>query len=214
MNFSEFSNGMNRLASVFGKNVYGDERVKLFWRECETLPASWWNKTIDRWLGDLRTPPLMPELRTEIATHREREGQREKAQKRDESLETHPALSISERLWAIKGIKMRAQGVTTHENWNSFLGLLERVKNDAPKNRENTQNLNEQGLTSWVAECKLCNDAGIVFAWPRNCDASMPQISTPFRCHCARGRSDTRRFKIWDLEARNLYQLEEPKWTI
>lgn len=61
--------------------------------------------------------------------------------------------------------------------------------------------------------CGDCSASGIIWAWPKKHDLRNPQQPTIFRCHCARGQSDSRRFKIWDLEARNLYQTEEPKWT-
>ncbi len=67
----EFNNQMTRLIRNFGKNAYSEERGALIWREVQHLSAVWLENTVDRFIGDCKYAPLLPEFREAIAKERE-----------------------------------------------------------------------------------------------------------------------------------------------
>jgi hypothetical protein len=68
----EFQAPMDRLISQFGKSAYSPARIELIAAEVKHMPGSWWKRTVDRFLGEFRQAPLMPEVREAIAKERER----------------------------------------------------------------------------------------------------------------------------------------------
>jgi hypothetical protein len=67
----EFQREMDRLASNF-RNAYSPARQELIAKEVKDLSAPWWKRTVDRFIGEFRQAPLLPEIREAIAGERER----------------------------------------------------------------------------------------------------------------------------------------------
>src|SRR3954462_10986965 len=78
MNLQEFDSQVNRLRDTFGDRSYPDERVKIIWREVQSLGRAWFERTIDRLIGEFRKAPMLPDIRFLIAEERERHRQTEK----------------------------------------------------------------------------------------------------------------------------------------
>lgn len=78
MTNATFATQVDRLRERFGRQTYSQEFVKLLWREFEQLPDPWLIKTVDRFIGDSRHAPLMPEFREQAAVWREQNAVRDK----------------------------------------------------------------------------------------------------------------------------------------
>lgn len=126
MNFHEFSIGMQRLVSQFGKAAYGDERVKLIFREVEFLPAASWSRIVDKFLGEARMPPLLPEFRTEISLERERLHRAEKAQHAEDAFELAKRYPPDELTAICDTIRNRIKGRLSDSEFDSFTAVLEK----------------------------------------------------------------------------------------
>lgn len=72
MDLNHFSNELDRLSNTFGERAYGDERVKIIWREVQEFSNEWLTRIVDEFIGSHRLAPLMPEFREHISRERER----------------------------------------------------------------------------------------------------------------------------------------------
>ena len=109
MTEAHFKNEMTRLVSVFGKNHYPDARLTLIWREVRSADEKQFVEIINRFIGEHRQPPLLPEFRTAMAVHRERSWSQEKAQYANEAKSAYRALSKDESsliCQAIRGVML------------------------------------------------------------------------------------------------------------
>jgi hypothetical protein len=73
-----FQRQINRLTEQFGKGAYGTERAHIIWKAVKDLPDAWMEGVVDRFIGESRHAPLLPEFREEIAKERERNRSRER----------------------------------------------------------------------------------------------------------------------------------------
>lgn len=71
MNQAHFQTQMGRLIDQFGKQIYGPERVRLIWQTVEGIEEIHLTRIVDKFIGECRLPPLLPEFREEIAKIRE-----------------------------------------------------------------------------------------------------------------------------------------------
>lgn len=71
MNEIQFQYQIRRLQEQFGNQNYSQERIKLIWREVKDIEPFWFEKTVDRFIGECRQAPLLPEFRDAIAVLRE-----------------------------------------------------------------------------------------------------------------------------------------------
>jgi len=127
MTFAEFEIGMRRLSAQFGKAAYGDERTRLIFAAVREFSAAWWNRTVDRFVAEFRIPPLMPEIRIEIAAERERMIERKRVEDRQAAEDFWSGKFLSEEKTVIvETIKRRMANQLSDAEWAQFLKLLPR----------------------------------------------------------------------------------------
>lgn len=80
MTQAEFSPHMGRLIEQFGKGAYSQARVEIIWRSVRDMDAHWWSMQVDRFLGECRQAPLVPEIRDAVLLERNRAWQAKKQQ--------------------------------------------------------------------------------------------------------------------------------------
>lgn len=79
MNHQEFSIQMDRLKDVYTDRPYSNERVKLIWREVSRLSGEAFSRIVDNLISSQRQPPMLTEIRDQIALERERTSSEPKA---------------------------------------------------------------------------------------------------------------------------------------
>ncbi len=72
MTYDQYFEQMNRLVSQFGKGAYSTERSAVIWREVQHQSPEWWERTVNKFLGECRQAPLLPEIREALSRDRER----------------------------------------------------------------------------------------------------------------------------------------------
>jgi hypothetical protein len=132
MNESRFAHQMNRLAKQF-PNAYSEERVKLIWREVQAFSDHWLERVVDRFLGELRQAPLIPEFREEASRERERLREIEKRQEASDAKAFMSALSDGEVSEICGQIRKRVEGRVSDEDFNKFQGMLKSMLREVPK---------------------------------------------------------------------------------
>lgn len=158
MNLNHFQTQINRLAETYGGQHYKRERIELIWREVGSFPDSWLTRTVDRFIGELRQPPLVSEFREEASKERERSWSREKDQHaRDAQHFFMIADDPTMRQSVLKTILDRMNGKVPDLVWNDFMkGLDSLVSNSerAAKNQTSTAlnaaSVQKQGATKGV----------------------------------------------------------------
>lgn len=78
MKHSNFEMQLDRLRERFGKQTYTAEFVKILWREVSNLADSDFICMVDRFIGDSRQAPIMPDFRDALSFIREKQSLREK----------------------------------------------------------------------------------------------------------------------------------------
>lgn len=176
MRLDEFTNGIGRLISQFGRSHYSDERVNLIFQQVRHLPASWWQKTVDKFLLEARQAPLMQEIAAEMAFERERS----QTSKRNEQLEPEEGaitFSPEEQAELLKAIRLRAAGALSDEAWANVKSML----NNAIRN---------------TGACVYCDGNGVLTATVRSGPEQGNRYA--FRCDCPAGEQDRRAFRRWE----------------
>lgn len=124
MTEGQFAAQMARLSETFGKAAYGNERVRLIWKEVRDLPDPWFQKQVDDWIGGLRTAPLLPEIRTSISIERERSWGRQKANHKEDARAAYKFLNSGESGMFFSTVRNRIKGNVPDDDWGKFMGLL------------------------------------------------------------------------------------------
>lgn len=93
MTKDQFMLQASRLLENFGSSSIGKERLRMFFREVENLSPEWWTNVVDRWIGELRSAPMLPDVRELANVERERLRQIEKAKESQNPLPASPACS-------------------------------------------------------------------------------------------------------------------------
>lgn len=123
----EFDTQINRLKDVFGDRHYPDERVKLLWRAVSDYPGKWFSKTVDKFIGECRQPPLLPEFRTEVAIERERSWGKEKEVHAKDAKQFMQRFDDQIRSSICKTIRDRIQGKVDDETYTNFVDGITRL---------------------------------------------------------------------------------------
>lgn len=71
MTHEEFQREMDRLVDQWPR-AYSGSRMEVIAREVADQTAAWWKRTVDRFLGERKDAPLLPEIRDVVARDRER----------------------------------------------------------------------------------------------------------------------------------------------
>lgn len=128
MRIDEFETHLNRLRDVFGDRNYTDERAKVFWREVRDMDASWWARTVDRFIGECKFAPLMPEFREVITRERERNWSVEKSCHTRDAKEFFLIADDPEiRGSVMKTILDRMNGKVSDQVWGEFMPGLNKL---------------------------------------------------------------------------------------
>lgn len=131
MNQIEFQVQMSRLIDQFGKHSYGTERVALVWEEVKEFNPQWFKKTVDKFIGEFRNAPLMPDFREEISKERERLWHLEKQRHSQDSREFWESSFLpEEEKWICKTIRDRLSRKISDEDFSQFQKLLNRVQDN------------------------------------------------------------------------------------
>lgn len=182
MTESEFGNQMGRLERQFGK--FGDERGRILWRELQDLPAQWFGKVIDKFIGDCRQTPLLPEFREEIAIERERLWKIEKRQHAQEAKQFFRSSYGPEDVGTIcKTIVKRMQGQVSDEDYANFQKMLNNVAGSNPDKNSKT-------------DCKQCDDSGLIF------HRDQDNYEWVYRCKCNAGMRQPQIYPIYQHQER------------
>lgn len=125
MNHAEFQNGMTKLISVFGEKAYPPPRVELFFREFRGLPAYRWLAVVEALVGNERLPPMLGEIRAEIARGRESEVARQKTEHRNDAKEFWSRTYSDEDISLMAtSIRRRVTGTLDDDAWAAFNRML------------------------------------------------------------------------------------------
>jgi hypothetical protein len=168
MNQSHYDREMDRLRDVFGDRAYSGERVIVIWKEVKDLSDAWFSKTIDRFIGEFRHAPLMPEFRDAISLEREKVHSYERQKNKTESERAMHQLFDGNHISTIcKTIVGRVQGNVSDQKFTEFTHGLEKLTR---------------------VGCKHCDDSGLVF-WK---DAEGYEWT--YRCICPYGSRQPKSF--------------------
>lgn len=132
MNRQLFQRQMERLAETFGAAHYRHERIEIIWREVKDLPDAWFTKTVDKFIGECATAPLMPKFREEIANERERNWNSVKEQERKETQQfLRDSYSNEEKQTICEMIRRigRGNGEVEELDKKNFISMLENAAN-------------------------------------------------------------------------------------
>jgi hypothetical protein len=66
VNTEHFRKESSKLIDTFGKSAYSATRLDLIFRLVKDMPDAWLTKTIDKFCGECRQAPLIPEFREEV----------------------------------------------------------------------------------------------------------------------------------------------------
>lgn len=136
MTEQEFNTQVQRLVNNFGKQAYSPERALLLWREVNDFSGRWFSNTVDKFIGELKHAPLLPEFREEISKERERLWNQEKDNHKKEvsdfwegTFHTDEVKSICEK------IRRRLKMEASEEEYSQFVKMLNYAVNHKPKER-------------------------------------------------------------------------------
>lgn len=166
-----FQQEMQRLVETFGKAAFGSERAKILWREVGMYSNQWFTQVVDRFIGELRQAPLMPEFREAISKERERLWAIEKKQNEKEAKAFASTFPLEDIGSICRTIVQRIQGGMTDENYNSFIKAVEGASDQDRR-----------------ASCKHCTGDGLV--WETNEEG----YEFIYRCVCDAGAMRSPRY--------------------
>ena len=89
------------------------------------MPADWWERFVDRALGECTQAPLMPAIREAMSIERERMRQRERSQERQDAEDFWSGrLMPEEKKQIVQTIKRRIMGQISNADYEAFMRVL------------------------------------------------------------------------------------------
>jgi hypothetical protein len=174
MTHQEFDHHMNRLKDCFGDRSYSDERTKRIWREVRDFDSNWFEKIVDRFIGQERQPPILPQFQEETSIERERLWKIEKEQHARDAKEFFQGMYQPDDVRTIcQFIVKRITGGVSDEDYANFVKHLKETADAISKHSLN---------------CKECEDSGLVFT----------DQNYVYRCYCPQGRKRQENYPIWN----------------
>jgi len=124
----EFDSQMVRLVKTFGKAAYADERCFILWQEVKDMPASWFIRTVNEFIGSYRQAPLLAEFREAVAKGREKVYEIQKRQHKQDAHgfmqgDTFP--NNEEIQYRCEMIRRRLKGGVSDAEYAEFIEQLE-----------------------------------------------------------------------------------------
>lgn len=168
---------VGRLVNNYGKVHYSEERVKLLWREVQHLSPEWMERTVDRFIGESRYAPLLPEFREEAAKERERNHSMDRQRSENDAKRFFRVTSIQgdDLQMIMSGIIRRISGDLSDDDFAAIQRLLASVA---------------ASKTSATSSCRLCHDEGTLIV-------NQGGYECIFKCSCPKGSMDQRHFPVW-----------------
>lgn len=121
----EFQAQINRLAETFGKNHYGNERVRLLWSDVQDYSGDWLKRVVDAMITGHRQAPLPSDFGEAISYERERQWRREKeANEKDAKAFWQGTYQPDEVRFITGAIRRRISGGMPDTEWESFMSAL------------------------------------------------------------------------------------------
>jgi hypothetical protein len=180
MQWGEFTQQMNRIASTYGKNTYGDERVQIIWREVKDFSSEWMIKTVDRFIGELRQAPLMPEFREEIAKEREKLWYIEKKQRQRDAKDFFDGIyAPDDKRTICQFIQKRLRHEVSDSDYQTFVTHLNHAASSIPGSNQRRK-------------CSACDDSGLVF------HRDQESYEWAYRCYCAQGEKQAKGYQRYE----------------
>lgn len=68
----DFARHFDRLIQTFGARAFPEERNKLIWQQLCDMDDDWFGRLVDKMIGDLRQPPMLPDFRDSANRERKR----------------------------------------------------------------------------------------------------------------------------------------------
>ena len=179
MNQGQFDQQIQRLVNNFGKTAYSSERAILLWREVSTLSASWLNLTVDKFIGELKHAPLLPEFREEISKERERIWRGDKEKYAKEAKDFFQGSYQPDDVRTIcQMIVKRLQGGVPDADYAQFVKHLDHTAKSAPRKHGEIH-------------CRECGGDGIIFKRHANGNEYV------YRCFCIHGQKKPKSYPAY-----------------
>jgi len=175
---AEFQVQVGRLSETFGKNAYGSERIALIWKEVSLLSNETFIRIVDRFVGELRQAPLLPDFREAASKEREQLWGQKKQEERVTAKEFESAFSRDDTSMIASAIIKRITADLTDAEWESVLRMLDNLSKTGPR-----------------AKCTRCQDTGALFA-RRKGDVCGDHA---FRCDCPAGERNRSASARWNF---------------
>lgn len=185
MSWDRFCDHVERLRGTYGKAAYGDDRVKLIWREVMQFSDKWFEGIIDELIGVSKYAPLLPEIREFASKERERLRAIAKREEANDAKEFFSSYGTEDIKLLAQTIKARISGHVGDENWKGFVKGLDHVASES-KGR-------------FAQSCGYCGGTGKIMA-----ESRASQAMYAFRCVCPKGRGYAR-FPEWQPELTKQY---------
>lgn len=124
---NNFVSQMERLKQQF-KQAYSEERMKILWREVQDITDLAFERMVDRFLGECRVPPLVPEFREQVAKDRETAWSYEKRQHTEHAEDLMQVLTSHDDVRTIcENIRKRLKGRMSDRDWDAFQKMIKNV---------------------------------------------------------------------------------------
>lgn len=152
----EFQSNMMRLINQFGKAAYPAERSQIIWSTVRYLPGDWWRRSVDKWIGECRQAPLMPEIREEMSSERERDWSNEKRENARQATQAMRSMfGPEDTAMLCKGIRERISGRQSDSDFASMTRMLDEMpKNNVCRKCKNTGYIWEERPSLYVLRCQ------------------------------------------------------------
>ncbi len=130
MTRNDFQCQINRLKICYGEKYYNEEVIKLLWREVGTLDYKWFESLVDEMIASSKFAPTVSDFREQVLLTREKQWAAAKQRARIESKEFWSSTFHPDEMKFMFGeIKRKIMGQISDEDWNNFLKLLPKEKN-------------------------------------------------------------------------------------
>lgn len=175
----QFQNQLGRLVEQFGKASYGTERSRILWQEVQGLEERWFSVVVDRFLGESRQAPLLPDFREEILRERERLWRIEKDKNSQDAKDFFNSSYQADDVKTLcEMITKRLRGGVSDTDYKNFESMLDNVASNNPKTQ------GEKLL------CKRCGGDGLVFQRGKDGNECV------YRCSCPSGSKQSQKYAV------------------
>jgi hypothetical protein len=115
---------MDRLVDCFGDKAFGNERVRIIWRNVNALSDQWLVTVVDNFIATAKYAPLPADFYEFAALERERLWQIEKLKNASEAKTFMATYGAEEIQQVCATIRDRINGAMSDEHFTSFQKLL------------------------------------------------------------------------------------------